>query len=376
MKTPSYTIIILGLGLLIATLCSLCLSAPLPSGGRPQQIALLTGHIGGANGLAFSPNGQTLASAGCDGTLRLWDVANGKNTATFKHPSSLRDVPADVLAVAFSPNGRTVASSSLVEIRLRDTITGINTETSGSSENLLFSPDGKKLVVTQERIVWDLETKERKGIILEKTTNFGHPVAAFDTKGKLLIAYIDMSAELRPLGSIFILLDGDTGKKIMTFKGHTGMILSLAFSPDRKILASGSDDKTVRLWAVDSGKNTATLKDLPGYPFGLAFSPDGKVLACGCMLQGRDGRKPRRGAVRLYETGTSKILATLKGSDPDPSALLLLAQMASYWLRAVSINTLPSGACPDAMRRTSKLRKIMDIPPPKTRRPRAPAMDL
>ncbi len=318
MKTPSYTIIISGLGLFIAALGSLCLSAPLPSGGRPEQIAILAGHFAGVNGLAFSPNGQTLASAGCDGTLRLWDVANGKNTAAFKHPSSLRDVPADVLAVAFGPNGRTVASSGLVEIRLWDTITGINTETSGSSENLLFSPDGKKLVVTQERVTWDLETKERKGIVLEKTTNFGHPVAAFDTKGKLLIAHIDMSAELRPLGSIFILLDGDTGKKIMTFKGHTGMTRSLAFSPDRRILASCSDDKTVRLWEVDSGKNTATFNDLPGYPGSVAFSPDGKVLACGYMLQGRDGRKPRRGAVRLYETATGKVLATLKGSDPGP----------------------------------------------------------
>ena len=66
-----------------------------------------------------------------------------------------------------------------------------------------------------------------------------------------------------------------------TLKGHTTHVRSVAFSPDGKTLASGSYDKTIKLWNVASGKNTATLNGHTGWVISVAFSPDGKTLATG-----------------------------------------------------------------------------------------------
>jgi WD40 repeat protein len=66
-----------------------------------------------------------------------------------------------------------------------------------------------------------------------------------------------------------------------TLKGHTAKVLSVAYSPDGKTLASGSIDQTIKLWDVATGKEQATLKGHTRYVASVAFSPDGKTLASG-----------------------------------------------------------------------------------------------
>ena len=301
----------------LAVLWSWCMAAPVPPGGRPKVQVILKGHKDDTSALAFSPDSQTLASGGSwDGTTRLWDVVTGKNTLILKGHSPSLPFGANpfVSAVAFSPDGKTVASGADDNmIKLWDTTSGKNTATLKTKCrvcSLVFSPDGKTLVSHLANVqLWDLATGTERARL--KVVAPVPPVVAFDQKGKLLVA----GEEYDCLS--FSLWDIETNAKTVTCKGHTGGICCMAFSHDGKIVASGGRDTTVRLWSADTGKNIATFKDVPGRVHGLAFSPDGKVLACGHLYQGGDGLKPRRGAVRLYETATGKLLATLKG-DPGP----------------------------------------------------------
>jgi WD40 repeat protein len=68
-----------------------------------------------------------------------------------------------------------------------------------------------------------------------------------------------------------------------TLEGHTGWVMSVAFSPDSKTLASGSADQTIKLWDVATGKVQATLKEHTDMVGSVAFSPDGKTLASGSL---------------------------------------------------------------------------------------------
>jgi WD40 repeat protein len=70
-------------------------------------------------------------------------------------------------------------------------------------------------------------------------------------------------------------------REVATLRGHGGYVYSVSFSPDGKFLASGSDDKTVKVWEVGDWWEVATLRGHGGYVYSVSFSPDGKFLASG-----------------------------------------------------------------------------------------------
>jgi WD40 repeat protein len=115
------------------------------------------------------------------------------------------------------------------------------------------------------------------------------------------------------LGLLLSPLSAQEPKLLKTLTGQKGPANSVAFSPDGKTLASGSGDKTIKLWDVSTGKERITFEGHTLGVFSVAYSPDGKTLASGS----------RDGTLKLWDVSTGKELATLKGHTGDERQLFL-----------------------------------------------------
>lgn len=309
-------------GLLAVFLGLWCGAAPAPPAARPKLRVTLPGHGFSINALAFSPDGNTLASASHGDTeIRLWDVRRGKGLAVLKgHGAAPGRWPRGYVdALAFSPDGKTLASGSEDGIiKLWDVLTRTNTATlpnQNGTRLLRFSPDGKTLFA-DGRFYRLIDVKAKTARVVLKNYKGGKPAVAFDPKGKLLVA-----GAQNPYPYLsFALWDGDTDERVATYQGHTKSVINITFSGDCKIVASAGRDHSIRLWETSTGKNIHTIRDHPGRVCSLAFSPDGTILASGYKHQQADGqtdKKPNTGSVRLTEVSTGRLLATLEGK-PGP----------------------------------------------------------
>lgn len=251
--------------------------------------------LGAIFAVAFSPNGQLLATAGPHGEICLYRVADSQQLLACHGHTSW------IWSVTFSPCGRIVASGSEDQtVRLWDTSTGECIKTlpghSSAIRSVAFSGDGQTLASGSEDFLvrlWDVGT----GHCLKTIQAFGNKVmsVAFSPQRTMLASGHN--------DSLVRLWDISTTQCLKTLQGHTCSVHSVAFSADNKTLASGSDDSTVRLWDVGTGDCLHILPAHTDVVYSVAFSADGQTLAS----------SSDDSLVRLWNVSTGHCLKTLQG---------------------------------------------------------------
>lgn len=313
--------------------------------GLPDHVVRVIGtarlrHADRINDIAYSPDGRYLASASRDGTVRVWNLGNGREITVYRgHADDLKSQTEDtnvfrVPAVAFAPDGQAIASSGGEVIHIWEPKTGKLLHTlkghKGVAKALAFGPDANTLLSGgDDRTIhiWDVQAE--KPVYTTSDQNQRVEAVAFGAGGKL-IAAINAAGELSvynpatkkklltiPVtdggqagygvvfaggGNSIVTAGGDTkpkliagpapdgtgagiGQTIRAFTGHSAKVNSLAATPDGQRIVTGSQDKSVRIWDANSGKQLWSFQGHLGQVTAVALRPDGKQAASG----GEDG---------------------------------------------------------------------------------------
>lgn len=231
-----------------------------------QLLHTLHGHSKPVTSVAFSANGQILATGSDDKTIKLWNQ-------DYKEIYTLVGHQHVVKSVAFHPNGEIIASGSWDKtVRLWDVITG-------KEVNVLT---GHKLQVS---------------------------AVTFSADGKYLAsASFDRTVRLWKNGA-----DSLSYSLSNILSSHTWAVTAVAFSPDGKILATGSDDNTIKLWNVNTGEEFATLTGHSWSITALVFSSDGILL----ISVSKDK------TVKLWQVSNTEEVTTLLGHTDSVTSVAI-----------------------------------------------------
>ncbi len=258
-------------------------------------IAILKGHTQWVESAMFSPNGAEVATGSRDKTIRIWDVTSGRCVKTFKGHANW------VSSVCYSRDSKKLASASSDEtIKIWDVGTGQCIKTfkghKGPVTCVVFHKNNEWVAsASQDNTIriWDINTGNCLKV-LKGHTEWVQEIAYSPDCSKLASASFDHTIriwnaepDLSMTGTISnwfkesTSLFKSTSDCLKTFSGHDNKIMSITFSHDGYRLASGSWDKTVRVWNAETGECILVLHGHEDCVTSVAFSPDGKFVASG-----------------------------------------------------------------------------------------------
>jgi WD40 repeat protein len=239
-----------------------------PPSGNPinKPDVVINAHTDAILGLAFSPDGNTLATCGYDRLIKLWDTGTGQEQRALKDHSD------SVYSVGFSPDGKLLASGGADRaVKVWDVATGTRLYTLGESTDWVYAvawhPDGKHLAA----------------------------------------AGVDRSIRVWEASAA-------GGKVVQSVFAHAAPVTRLAYGADGSSLYSLSEDRTAKAWTTATMQERTVYPKQPDTPLALAVRRDGKQLALGRY----------DGAVVLLDEATGKVRGEplpVKPKPPEPKKL-------------------------------------------------------
>jgi len=283
---------------------------------------VLKGHTDSVRCVAFAPDGQSLASASYDGSVKVWDTATGCERLPFRcrHFGGV----GAFLCVAFAPDGRSLAAGGdcspdnprPYQVVLWDWPDGRQRTQRGGIEDavpaLAFTPDSRTLAVADGAWIGFWNAADGQGLRRRiGSTQRSLPeirALAFSPDGRTLAAGTEeLYGPRGPIGRTtrrlvtgeVRLWDMAQDAELPALRGHAHAVFSLAFSPNGSALTTGSADRTVRIWDLTTRQERAILRGHNSPVHSVAFAPDGRTIASAST----------DGTVRLCDVVTGQLRA-------------------------------------------------------------------
>jgi WD40 repeat protein/serine/threonine protein kinase len=272
-----------------------------------NELLNLAGHESNVNSVGFLPDDRRIVTVSYDKMVRIWDAVNGTNLFTLKgHTGGLWCV------AAFPDARRVVSGGEDHTAKVWDVLGGTELWTVighvGRIRSVAVSAEGERIATggwDGTIKLWPAE-REAESALQNRENSLIHGIAVSGDGQRLVTTHGDAPARGEHDHDA-ILWDSSTGKPLLRFAGHSGLVWSAAFSADAKRVVTASWDKTAIVWDTANAVKIATCQGHTGQVWSASFSPGGERVLTGSA----------DGTAKVWDAKNGKALLTLAGHTSD-----------------------------------------------------------